>query len=230
MAWLVLGALFFVGIHLLISGTRLRDVLVARLGEGPYRGLFSVLSLIGIVWMSWAYNEAPTVLLWGRVEGLVPITMALVFLAFLIGVPGLLIRSPTAVGGETAGVGGGPDVRGILRVTRHPFLWGVMLWAAGHLIANGDVASLIFFGAFLVLAAVGQGQIDAKRSRQWGESWRSFAAVTSRAPFAAIAAGRNAFRLSEIGWWRIAVAIVLFVALMGLHPWLFDTMPHPMPG
>lgn len=216
------------GIHLLISGTRLRDVLIARMGEGPYRGLFSLLSLVGIVWLCWAYNTAPTAPLWGRVEGLVPVTMVLVFLAFLIGVPGLLIRSPTAVGGETAGQGGGPEARGILRVTRHPFLWGVVLWSAGHLIANGDVASLIFFGAFFVLAAIGQGQIDAKRRRQWGEAWRSFAAVTSRAPFAAIAAHRNTFRLAEIGWWRIAVSVGLFVLIFWLHPWLFGVVPYPI--
>jgi uncharacterized membrane protein len=223
---LILGTLFFVGIHVFISGTQLRDTLVARLGENGYRILFSLLSLGGIVWMCTAYNNAPYEPLWGRIEGLIPVTIVLVFLGFLIGVPGLLMRSPTAVGGEAQT---GPlKAEGILRVTRHPFLWGVTLWALGHLIANGDVASLIFFLGFLVLAVGGQFSIDAKRQRRLGPRWQSFAAVTSRAPYGAIAAGRNTLSLTEIDWWRIAVAVLLFALLFWLHPMLFGVQPSPL--
>jgi uncharacterized membrane protein len=226
MVSLILGTLFFVGIHIFISGTQLRDRLVARLGENGYRILFSLASLGGIVWMCAAYNGAPYVPLWGRIEGLIPITIVLVFVGFLIGVPGLLIRSPTAVGGETdAGL---LKAEGILRVTRHPFLWGVTLWAFGHLIANGDVASLIFFLGFLVLAVAGQFSIDAKRQRRLGSRWQTFAAVTSRAPYGAVVAGRNTFSLVEIGWWRIAIAVLLFALLFWLHPMLFGVRPYPV--
>ena len=79
----------------------------------------------------------------------------------------------------------------MLRITRHPFLWGVALWAAGHLMVNGDLASLILFGSLLVLAVFGTGSIDAKRRRALGEKWDAFAAKTSAVPFAAIAAGRQ---------------------------------------
>ena len=54
-----------------------------------------------------------------------------------------------------------------MRVTRHPFLIGVGLWAVLHLVANGDVASFIFFGAFAVTALAGTVSIDAKRRRAW---------------------------------------------------------------
>lgn len=226
MLWLIAATAAFVGIHVFIAGTRLRDALVARLGEIAYRGLFSLLSVGTLVWMCIAYNDAPYQALWGRIEGLVPVTMALVFVGFLLGVPGLLMRSPTAVGGDA---GDAPlKAEGMLRITRHPFLWGVTLWALGHLIANGDVASLIFFLGFLVLALVGQPSIDAKRARRLGERWRSFAAVTSRVPYAAIAEGRNTLRLSEIGWWRIAAAVVVFAAVFVLHPMLFGAVPWPI--
>jgi uncharacterized membrane protein len=226
MVSLILATLFFVGIHVFVSGTSLRDGLVARLGENGYRILFSLASLGGIVWMCVAYNAAPYTPLWGRVEGLIPVTMALVFVGFLIGVPGLLMRSPTGVGGEaeTAPL----KAQGILRITRHPFLWGVTFWALGHLIASGNVASLIFFLGFLVLAVAGQFSIDAKRRRRLGPRWQSFAAVTSRAPYGAIAAGRNTLSLSEIGWWRIAVAVLLFALLLWLHPMLFGVRPYPL--
>lgn len=223
---LIAATVFFVGIHVVISGTRLRDRIVGRLGERPYLGLFSLLSLIAIFWMAGAYAHAPVVTLWPRVEALVPVTMVLVFAGFLIGVPGLLMRSPTAVGGTE---GGAPlEARGVLRITRHPFLWGVTLWALGHLIVNGDVASLIFFLGFLVLALAGPFMIDGKRRRLVGPRWLGFEAATSRVPFEAIMAGRNSLRLSEIGWWRIAVAVVAFGVVFWLHPVVFGAIPYPL--
>jgi len=58
MASLLAAAIFFVGIHFVISGSPLRGKIVASLGDGPFRGLFSLLSLIGIVWLSRAYSQA----------------------------------------------------------------------------------------------------------------------------------------------------------------------------
>src|ERR1700738_5279716 len=58
--------------------------------------------------------------------------------------------------------------RGIVRVTRHPFLTGVGLWALVHLIGNGDVASLFFFATWAIVALAGTASIDAKRRRLLG--------------------------------------------------------------
>jgi uncharacterized membrane protein len=117
-------------------------------------------------------------------------------------------------------VGQGPEAaRGIVRITRHPFLWGVALWALVHLIVNGDLASLIFFGSLLVLAVVGTLSIDAKRRRSFGEQWSRFANVTSDVPFAAIAAGRNRLgpALAEIGLWRPLAAILVYAVAFYFH-------------
>src|SRR5262249_10385950 len=91
---------------------------------------------------------------------------------------------------------------GIVRVTRHPFLTGVGLWALVHLIGNGDLASLVFFATWAIVALAGTVSIDAKRRRLLGAAWEPFAAQTSIVPFAAIAAGRNHFVPREIGLWR----------------------------
>ena len=109
--------------------------------------------------------------------------------------------------------------RGMLRITRHPFLWGVGLWAVTHLIANGDVASLILFGTFLVLAIGGTASIDAKRRRKFPVAWQGFAKVTSSVPFAAVARGGNRLvpALAEIGPWRILAALVLYAVAFYLH-------------
>lgn len=216
---LIAASAFFLLIHFGVSGTRLRDSLVSLLGAGPYRGAFALASLIGLVWMAYAYRHAPTVTLWGLLLGLRPAAYVLVFIAFLFVVIGITTPSPTQVGMESK-LGQGPDaVRGMVRITRHPFLWGVALWSLAHLIVNGDLASLILFGSLLVLAIGGTFAIDAKRRRNLGEQWRKFASATSDIPFAAIAAGRNRLgpALVEIGIWRPAAATLLYAVAFYLH-------------
>jgi uncharacterized membrane protein len=216
---LIAASAFFLFIHFAVSGTRLRDGLVMRLGAGPYRGAFALASLVGLVWMSYAYKHAPTVELWGLVPGFRPTAYVLVFVAFLFVVIGITTPSPTRAGMESK-VAQGPDAaRGMVRITRHPFLWGVALWAFVHLIVNGDLASLIFFGSLLVLAVGGTLAIDAKRRRSFGDEWTKFAEVTSDVPFAAIVAGRNrlGLALAEIGVWRPLAAIAVYALAFYLH-------------
>jgi uncharacterized membrane protein len=216
---LIAASAFFLLIHFGVSGTRLRDALVASLGEAPYRGAFALASFAGIVWMSQAYARAPTLELWGRLLGLRPAAFAVVFVGVLFAVIGLASPSPTSVGMEGKLAQGPAGVRGITRVTRHPFLWGVALWALAHLVVNGDVASLILFGSLLLLALGGSASIDAKRRRRFGEQWQLFAQGTSNVPFAAIMAGRNqlAPALKEIGVLRPCIAIAVYAVLFLLH-------------
>jgi uncharacterized membrane protein len=216
---LIGASAYFLLIHFGVSGTRLRDALIARLGAGPYHGAFAVASLVGLVWMIYAYRRAPTVPLWGLLLGFRPASYVLVFIAFLFVVIGLATPSTTRVGMEST-LSQGPDIaRGIVRITRHPFLWGVALWALVHVIVNGNLASLILFGSLLVLALAGTLFIDAKRKRNFGEQWTRFAKVTSDIPFVAIAAGRNRLvpAVVEIGVWRPLAAVVVYAVAFYLH-------------
>jgi uncharacterized membrane protein len=223
MLWLIAASSFFLLIHFGVSGTRLRDVLAARLGVGPYRGAFAVASVVGIVWMTRAYRRAPAVDLWGQLIGLRPLAFALVLIAFLFVAIGLATPSPTRVGMETKLAQGTETVRGIVRITRHPFLWGVGLWAFVHLIVNGDLASVILFGSLLVLALGGTVSIDAKRRRSFGDQWSRFTQTTSNVPFAAIVAGKNQLRpaLREIGILRPVIAIAAYALFFVFHGRLF---------
>lgn len=216
---LIAASSFFLLIHFGVSGTRLRDVMVARLGAGPYRGAFAVASVVGIVWMTRAYRRAPAVDLWGQLIGLRPLAFALVLIAFLFVGIGLATPSPTRVGMETELARGTECVRGIVRITRHPFLWGVGLWAFIHLIVNGDLASVILFGSLLVLALGGTVSIDAKRRRSFGDQWSRFIQATSNVPFAAIATGRNQLRpaLREIGILRPVIATAAYALFFVFH-------------
>jgi uncharacterized membrane protein len=221
---LVLAAAFFVGIHVGIAGTGVRDRLSGRLGEQGYLGLFSLASIVGMIWLTTAYADAPYVPLWGPLPGLRPLALALVLPAFVLVIVGLTTPSPTVVGGEKTLESAEPAT-GIQRVTRHPFLWGVAIWAAVHLLVNGNARALVLFGALLFLGLYGPVSIDAKRARRFGAAWQRYAAVTSNVPFVAIAQGRNQLRLGEIGWGRIAFAVVVFLTVLVLHPLLFGADP-----
>ena len=226
MTSLILAGAFFVGIHVLIAGTRVRDLMVERMGESGYMGLFSLLSLVGLVWLCWAYAVAPTTWLFAPPAWTRTLALVLVFFAFLFAAIGVTTPSPTSTGGD-AQLDESEAAVGILRITRHPFLWGVAIWAAAHLVANPDAASLVLFASLLVLAVVGPPSIDHKRSRRFGTRWGPFADATSSIPFAAILAGRNHLALSEIGFGRFGLAVALFALFLWIHPWLFGTSPLP---
>src|SRR5262245_15610348 len=141
MTLLSIGTVIFVGVHLLamlLPGTR--DRLEARLGENPYKGLFSLVSAIGLILMiygfyttrgalepdDYIYTPAP----WTRHAA-----MGLVLLAFI-----------------SLGASHG---KGYLKLwLKHPMSIGFGLWAFAHLLANGEKPAIIFFGTFLVLAVL----------------------------------------------------------------------------
>jgi uncharacterized membrane protein len=226
---LIAAGVAFIAIHLLVSGTRLRDAITGVIGERPYLGLFSLASLGILIWLVSAYlgaqksGENRVLYDLGHIRDLgIPV----VLLAFVLGVQGLFMRNPTAVLQEGA-VSGDGAVHGVLRITRHPFLWGVVLWSGFHVLANGDLASVIFFGTFFVVALPGTFAIDAKRRRKLGAAWDAFAAKTSNVPFAAVLAGRNTLNIGESLGWRFWLALLIFVALLFAHPHLFGVSPFP---
>lgn len=224
MTTLVLAALFLPLSHFALSSTRLRDTLVGKLGEQPYLGLYSMITLAAFVWLIRSYRKAPAELLWVAPGALRLAALPVVFVAFLLAVVGVTTPNPTAVGAERL-FERADVVRGILRVTRNPFLWGVGLWALAHVAATGDLASVLLFASVGALGLVGAPLVDAKKAARHGERWRAFAAATSSLPFLAIAQGRQRLVLAEIGWWRIALAVVLFGATLSAHRWAFGVSP-----
>jgi uncharacterized membrane protein len=230
MTMLMIAATVFLAIHLLVSGTRLRDTITATIGENTYLGLFSLTSVGVIVWLAIAYNaaqaESGDLVLYDLGPAVRHLAIPVVAIAFLLGVPGLLTLNPTSLKQEST-VAKPETVRGVLRITRHPFLWGVVVWAAFHLLANGDEASIVLFGTFLLLALLGTYSIDAKRRRKLGESWAGFAGRTSNIPFGAILNGRNNFNAREYFDWRFLVAAALFLMALFAHARVFGASPFP---
>lgn len=226
MTALIAAAVFFVLLHLLVSGTVLRGAIVTMIGEGPFMGLFSLASVAGLVWLGWAYGQARGTgpVYWDLGPAANHAAVGLVLLAMLFVVPGLATPNPTSVKQEGA-LDKPHAITGMLRITRHPFLWGVAIWAFAHLLANGDLPGIILFGSMLALALFGTASIDAKRKRALGAKWDAFAAQTSGVPFAAILTGKQKLSLGEIGWWRLLLGVVVWAAVLWGHPFLFGVNP-----
>lgn len=217
---LIAASLSFIGIHVLISSTPLRATFVNRVGLIAYLAGFSAFSAATIGWMIFAYMGAQDIPLWQLPGALraaiiiaIPLGLWLVFLSF--GSP-----NPTTVGQEAV-IRSETPAAGIVRITRHPFMVGFAVWALGHMLVNGDLASQMFFGAFFVQAAIGPWLIDRKKAAALAENWQRFAASTSIIPFAAILSGRNRFRPREIGWLRPAAALLAVGALLYFHGAIF---------
>ena len=129
MTSMALAAVFWLALHLVVAGP-LRSSLADRLGGRYFFGIFSLLSILGLVWFVVAYRAAPLVLLW-------PTIPALGFLLIVVGsgpVNPTDTRAPRMIDSKL-------PVYGITRVTRHPRLCGVSLWAIDHVLVNGQLAA-----------------------------------------------------------------------------------------
>ena len=186
MTILVLGLVVFFAIHLVrIAAPGFRAAQIAA-NEKRWKGIYSVVSLVGVALIIWGWHlyrpEAPEVYSppeWGR-----HVTPLLVLIAFIL----------AAAANAPAGY--------IRYYLKHPFLTGVILWSAGHLLANGDAASLLVFGAFLVYSIVDLVAVIPR-----GDPAR--AVVRPRSDIIAVVAGVVVFAV--FGFW--------------LHEWLFGFDP-----
>lgn len=225
MILLILAALLWIFVHVGISGTRLRGWLVARLGESGFTIAFSLASVASLALLVQAWRGAETTPLWFAPASLRWLLAALMLPAFVLFACSL-IGNPTALGGARL-LAAGP--RGIQRITRHPMLCSFALWAAVHILGNGDTAAIVFFGAFLVTAVAGMPSIDAKMAQRHGEAWARFAAETSILPGGAILAGRGRLDLGEIGWIAPLAGILLWAGFLHAHRHIFG-VPALIPG
>lgn len=217
---LVLAAAAFVGGHFILSSLPVRQGLMAMLGENGFRGVYSLVAIGSFVWMLYAYGAAPYVELWPLNDALRYVPIVVLPFACLFAVVGITTRTPTSVGGEKL-LDDPHPVRGIATITRHPFLWGVALWGIAHMIANGDLASLILFGGLTVLALGGMAHIDHRRRETAGAGWGPVALRTSTIPFLAALQGRTKIDWAGIGLTRPLAGLAVYVVFLAAHGSLF---------
>ena len=212
---LAVAAVVWVGIHVGIAGTAARGWLVQRLGAKGFLAAYSLLSVVSIAALCASYKMAATEPLWFAPDWLRWVLVALMLPAFVLFVASVASPNPTAMGSELRPAS---EARGWFRITRHPMLWGFAIWGLVHIVANGDSASLWFFGAFAVTALAGMPSIDAKLAKRDPVRWGQLAATTSIVPGAAIGAGRNRLVWGELGWIAPVVGGALWMGMMFGHP------------
>ena len=218
------SAAFFIS-HIGLSAAPLRDRLVARLGETGFQILYGLLAVLTLGTLIAAYSQAShQVYLWFPGPGLRHLPLLVMPLALILIVGGVLVPNPSATG-MTGALDRPEPAQGVLRITRHPMMWGVGLWAAVHILANGDRASLLFFGGLLLTALGGAAHLDRRLAAIEGERWRRFAEVTSFVPFAALLAGRQWWAWAELRR-PVLWGLGLFVLLLALHSALFGVRPY----
>ena len=134
MSVMIVGLVLFLGVHLVPTAPALRARLVASLGERPYRGIFALISAVGLVLIVVGYRMRPEpVQLFSPVPAAHAAAPVIVTLAFV------LLASA--------------NMRTHIRSTlKHPMLLGLMLWAGVHLLANGDLTGTVLFGSFFAYA------------------------------------------------------------------------------
>jgi len=216
-ASLIVSGIVFHGSHVVLSSTRLRGNLRDQLGERGYLALYSVVALATFAWFITAYIHAPTLILWRTAPWMALVPIVIMPLASILLIAGYSTPNPTAVGMERV-AGDDDPAPGIMRVTRHPIMWAIGLWALAHLVPNGDLAAVCFFGSLALLALGGTVLIDRKKRLALGSNWWRLAEVTSNIPFLAIAAGRTRLRAHEIGLLRVVAGLLLYAVLLLAHP------------
>lgn len=220
---LFLACVTFVGAHLILSSGPIRDPLVAKFGERHFSGLYSILVAVPFASMIWAYRKAPFLEVWTAPTGVKHISLTVMVVACIFAVASFSSNNPAVVGAPKPDLSGGP--KGIFRITRHPFMWGVALWAITHLLANGDAASIILFGSLGLLAIVGTMHADLRKRRLLGGAWETYARQSSHLPFLAIAQGRTRMVWSEMGWRRPVLGFGLYLVLLVVHEPIIGVAP-----
>ncbi len=148
LATLVIGLVLFLGGHAFTMHRVARARLIARIGEGPYKGLYSLVSLLGLVLIIrgyGVYRSAGLIPVWYPPAFLRHITFLLVLIAFIL----IAATYPPSH---------------IKRWVRHPMITGVILWSLGHLLVRGDLGSILMFGGFLLWGILARVSMGARAS------------------------------------------------------------------
>jgi len=193
MTYLLAGLIVFFGVHLLPAAPRLRARLLAKLGAGGYKAAFSLTAAAGLALLVAGMAWSPRIDLWRPPAWSAGAAAALMAPAFILfAAANFRCR--------------------IKRLARHPMSLGVLLWAAGHLLANGELASLLLFGGFAAFALF---DIVRPRAPAAGTD-----APASKTETAAPAAKWDAV--------AIGIGVAAYIALAALHRPLFGAAIFPL--
>jgi uncharacterized membrane protein len=195
---LISGLVLFMVLHIISVMYILREKMLSAMGLFKYRLLHSIGSVLGLFLIVSGYSTNPREDLYilGEWSQKAPIYLMPIALIFLVG------SRPIS------------DIR---RITRHPMLWAIVLWSCGHLLANGDKASVMLFGSFLIYGLLAMKLSDDKLAKSAPNDWEKIKSTTSVLPFVAIFQGRVDKPRGDLGLKAVIGGLFLYSMLLWFH-------------
>jgi len=218
---LVLLSVLFAATHIGMSHGVYRARLIERFGAKPFMGIYSLVALVTLGGAIWVFSTHKGIgpHLWTLSGWLYPLVYLLMLLSFLLLV--LSVATPSPTGMMPASM----EPRGVLRVTRHPMNMGFACFGLAHLLANGALGDVFFFGAIFVVGFAGAYHQDRRKARERGDAFELFQSQTSVLPFAALVQGKTRLEPGEFSRPLLVAALTAFAAALLLHEKLFGVSP-----
>lgn len=214
-------ALFLLA-HMVPAIPGLREKLIGRFGRRLYITIYSLVSVALLAFLVYAALNMDYIPLWDAAPWQAWVTIILTPIGFFLLLAGLMSPNPLSITMRRAE----PESGAVVAITRHPVLWGFMLWAGSHLVPNGDLRAVLLFGALFVFAVMGIPLSERRARKRLGAAWQEVAGTTSIVPFVAIVQRRARLK-ADIGTvLALALTIVLTAwLLVGGHAALFGADP-----
>lgn len=212
---LALACAAFIGTHFLLSHP-LRTPLVRAMGEGAFRGVYSLVAFATFGWMLWAWQVVPKsnpAWLAGDAVWIVA-TVVMWFASVLLA--GSFIGNPALPMPGAAGMAMRNPV-GVLAITRHPMMWSFALWAVVHIVIWPTPENHLLSTAILILALGGALGQDMKKASLMGDAWRSWGRRTAFIPFAGQISGRIPWGAAWPGAIALGGGTLLWLLLTWIH-------------
>ncbi|SDY80100.1 NnrU family protein [Citreimonas salinaria] len=221
-----LALTLFVASHFVPRLWGLRERLIGAAGRRAYFALYGLLSLALLVWVIAAAGRAPYVELWPQAPWTRWAPVLAMPVAVVLVTCGAGIRQPFTLGGRKTALD--PEAPGFAAVTRHPLFLALALWAGAHLLPNGDLAHVILFGSFTLMAVAAIPAFDARARRMLGPQAEEFFAATAILSPKPLADRRwlraNARELIL----RAGLGLAVWLGLMHLHEPVIGASPFPV--
>ncbi|MCZ4280339.1 NnrU family protein [Kiloniella laminariae] len=219
---LVAAFAIFLCLHSIPPMRPVKQRLISLFGKRGYYLGYSLLSLLVIVWLLQTVWSAPYVELWPYEFWAARATAYLMLPASVLFFAGFLRPNPVSIG--PAG-GYRADRAGFVGIVRHPALWGFALWSGAHLLVNGDLAAVMFFGGLLLLSLGGMFIVDRRKKKLLGETaWRTLTENTSNLPFWGLFKGGNC-RFVWMDVWAVITGSGFYLLVIWLHPFVVGVSP-----
>ncbi|SFJ41620.1 NnrU family protein [Celeribacter neptunius] len=196
---------------------------VARVGARGFGIAYSILSTAILVWLIVAANRAPFAPIWDTAPWMPHVTLTVMFLVCLLLAASIARPNPFSFGGAR-NARFDPAHPGVVRLTRHPLLLALALWAFAHLLSNGDLAHVILFGAFGAFALMGGRMIDRRKRRELSARGQDHEALWAATRKGTIWPARDQ-RGQALA--RLLIGIGLYGALLSLHGLVIGVVVWP---